>query len=78
MSKNDFAGVVDVLVARAKELRAAGVQRIAFGEMTVDLYPAEPVESADDESPTPLSPSDALDDPALYGGHVPWLRERDR
>jgi hypothetical protein len=81
LGKANFDIHVAMLVARADELRAAGVLRIRIGEFEADLAPAPPPEpDIDHGEPDEYSyPSDPLDDPALYhDGRVPGFPERSK
>ena len=66
---------IRLLRDNAKKLRAAGVTRIKFEGLEVDLAPPEPQMPA----AVPVSDadiSDALDDPATFGGSVPRFKRR--
>ena len=66
---------IRLLRANAEPLRRAGVTRIKFDGLEVELAPPEPHLPA----PTLLDiedTSDPLNDPATYGGAVPKFKRR--
>lgn len=79
---------IDILIGRAKDLRAAGITRVQAGGLSADLAPlageapARPAAAAvvELDQPTPAAPAeeepsdDPWTDPATYGGVVPGLR----
>jgi len=65
---------IEILVARAGALRAAGVTKIVIDGATVELAPPDAVLRI--ERPEREEFSDALDDPDTYGGAVPTLARR--
>jgi hypothetical protein len=67
----DASGWIDLVIARAPDLRKAGVTAIGFDGCTASLEPAAPTFS-DDKPGTSVDDSylDPLHDPATYGGGV--------
>lgn len=83
----DIAGVLDVLVAKAKALRDAGVTSVVVNNVSFMLTPSDepgPVVRmgpAPDEVPIPMDTSDPFSDGATYGrpgGKVPGFTRRVR
>lgn len=71
--KPDAAALVDLMIARAADLRAAGITSLSLDGIAVTLAAAAPeepeAEPGDDSPPEPIDP---LNDPSTYpGGKVP-------
>lgn len=66
---------IDLVIARAIDLRKAGVLSIGFDGCSASFAPADPVPPADDKSTPDALPEfvgNVMDDPASYpGGYVP-------
>lgn len=75
MTAKDLDEQLKTIAARAKELRDAGViGRVTIGDIKFELVGAEP--------PAPASqhdePTNPIDDPETYGGHLPQPRWASR
>lgn len=79
MSTAPLLSVIDLLVKRAPDLRAAGVASLAVDGVSVTLLPPDP-RPADEwvEPPPQPEPRDPLSDPDTYaGGVVPTIDQTD-
>jgi hypothetical protein len=65
---------LELIIAKAKELRAAGVTSVSINGVAITLAPPDPVAPPTQTTPrTEPAPMvvDMLDDPSTYGGAVP-------
>lgn len=75
-----IAAMLDVIIAKAPELRAAGALRVEIdGVVKFELAPLVPQLEDSDEEPDDyvMDAPDALDDPHTFGGPVPGFRRRE-
>jgi hypothetical protein len=75
---SEVAQLLDVVIAKARQLREAGVLRVQLDGLAFDLAPIAPaIEDSDDDLLLDVDEPDPFNDPATYGGHVPGFRRRE-
>lgn len=79
LSPTELGQLLDLAIAKAPDLRAAGVLHVQLDGLAFALAPQEqPVveDDDDDKRPTEQDVMDPLDDPATFGGPVPGYRRQ--
>lgn len=74
----DMAQLLDMVIAKARQLREAGVLRVQLDGLSFELAPAGAPHMDDEEldEPEDTDDPDPFNDPATYGGMVPGLPRR--
>lgn len=75
----DPAQLLDVVIAKARQLREAGVLRVRLEGLSFDLAAKEPIVLEAGEGEEEIDEADDADpfnDPATYGGRVPGFKRR--